>query len=136
MLNVMIVDDSSIILRTLTKTLQDMGFFVCSTAKSGTEAIAHYQEFQPDLITMDITMPEMDGIEALQKIRELNTDVKVIMVTSHGEERLVMDAISFGAKGYILKPITPLKVKQAIQKAFPRLSQDIESNYLKMSMSF
>ena len=136
MLNIMVVDDSTIITKALSKTLKDMGFKVLAIAKNGAEAVKMYDTFKPDLVTMDITMPIMDGIEALTEIRMSDEHAKVIMVTSHGEERLVMDAISLGAKGYILKPITPLKVKQAIQKSFPHLSDRIETACLNSSMLY
>ena len=136
MLNIMVVDDSAIILKTLSRNLHDMGFYVCATAKNGADAIKLYQEHQPDIVTMDITMPEIDGIEALTEIKKIDANAKVIMVTSHGEERLVMDAISLGAKGYILKPITPLKIKQALQKACPHHKESIEQNYIDMSLTY
>jgi len=136
MLDIMIVDDSNIIIKTLEKNLTSMGFTVVATAKNGQEAIDLYDESEPDIITMDITMPEMDGIEALQKIREKNPQAKVVMITSHGEERLVMDAISAGAKGYILKPITPLKIKQTFQKVFPPLKNRIEDKYTELSLIY
>ncbi len=119
MLNIMIVDDSLIIRKTLSTKLQAMGHTVVALAKSGKEAIELYGEHMPDLVTMDITMPVMSGIEALQEIQKLYRNVTIIMVTSHGEERLVMDAISSGAKGYILKPITEDKLTESIKKLFP-----------------
>ncbi|MEA1919087.1 MAG: response regulator [Campylobacterota bacterium] len=121
MLNILVVDDSSIIRKTLSSKLIAMGHTVVAQAKSGKEAIEMYGEHMPDLVTMDITMPIMSGIEALKEIRKLYKNVKVIMVTSHGEEKLVMDAISSGAKGYILKPITQEKLEEAISKLFPEL---------------
>lgn len=117
----MIVDDSLIIRKTLSTKLQSMGHNVVAQAKSGKEAIELYGEHMPDLVTMDITMPIMSGIEALQEIQKLYRNVNVIMVTSHGEEKLVMDAISSGAKGYVLKPITEEKLEQSIKKLFPEI---------------
>ncbi len=116
MLNILVVDDSLLIRRTLTTSLEKMGHKVVAQAKSGKEAVAFYEEYKPDIVTMDITMPVMNGIEALKKIRSQYHDAKVIMVTSHGEEKLVMEAISNGAKGYILKPITQEKLDAALQK--------------------
>ena len=119
MLNIMIVDDSLIIRRTLSMQLEKMGHNVVAQAKSGKEAVEIYGEYIPDLVTMDITMPGMSGIEALQEIRKLYKNVKTVMITSHGEEKLVMDAISSGAKAYILKPITEDKLLRAIKKIYP-----------------
>ncbi|MCK5294666.1 MAG: response regulator [Arcobacteraceae bacterium] len=121
MLNIMIVDDSLIIRKTLSTELEKMGHTVVAQAKSGKEAIELYDKFMPDLVTMDITMPIMSGIEALKEIKKSYKDSKIIMVTSHGEEKLVMDAITSGAKGYILKPITQDKLLESIGKVFPAL---------------
>lgn len=119
MLNIMVVDDSLIIRKTFTKLLEDLGHTVVAQAQSGKEAIALYKEHMPDLVTMDITMPIMSGIEALKAIKAKYKDAKIIMVTSHGEEKLVMEAISSGARGYVLKPITEDKIKSVISKVFP-----------------
>jgi len=119
MLKILIVDDSLIIRNNLKKQLQDLGHEVIATAKSGDEAIALYDRLKPDLVTMDITMPMMSGIDALKVIMSKDKDAKVIMVTSHGEENLVIDAIKSGAKGYILKPITHGKILKAIDRVFP-----------------
>ena len=123
MLNIMIVDDSLIIRKTLTTVLEKMGHTVVAQAKSGKEAIESYDKHMPDLVTMDITMPIMSGIEALKKIKKIYKDAKIIMVTSHGEEKLVMDAIISGAKGYVLKPITHDKLNDIILKVFPELEE-------------
>ena len=123
MINILIVDDSSIIRKIFSDHIQKMGFKVVGVAKDGREAIKMYEELTPDLVTMDVTMPIMNGIDSLKAIKRKFNDAKVIMVTSHGEERLVMDAISNGAKGYVLKPITPESIQQAIQKVFPELDK-------------
>lgn len=119
MLKILVVDDSMIIRNTLKKILEELGHSVVALAKSGQEAISMYKEYQPDLVTMDITMPLMTGIEALAEIRCEYPEANIIMVTSHGEENLVMDSISKGASGYILKPITHGKVTTTMMKVFP-----------------
>jgi len=121
MLNIMVVDDSSIIRKLLSTKLEDMGYTVVAKAKSGKEAVELYKEHLPDLVTMDITMPVMNGIEALKQIKNSYKDAKIIMLTSHGEEKQVMDAITNGAKGYVLKPINEDKILEAIIKIFPEL---------------
>ena len=121
MLNVLVVDDSLIIRKTLTTALEELGHTVVAQAKSGKEALELYAKHMPDLVTLDITMPIMSGIEALKEMKKRYPDVRVIMVTSHGEEKLVMDAIFSGAKGYILKPITKEKLTDSINKVFPEL---------------
>lgn len=116
----MVVDDSLIIRKTLTTELENLGHDVVAKAKSGREAIELYEKYAPDFVTMDITMPIMNGIDSLKGIIKINKDAKVMMVTSHGEEKLVMDAISSGAKGYILKPIDKEKLVDVINKIFPQ----------------
>ena len=123
MLNIMIVDDSTIIRKTLQMKLEESGFSVVAQAKSGKEAVEMYGKVLPDLVTMDITMPIMNGIEALKLIKKTYKDAKIIMITSHGEERLVMDAITSGAKGYILKPITEEKLIEAITRVYPQCKE-------------
>ncbi len=124
MLNILVVDDSLIIRKTLTAQLEKMGHKVIAQAKSGAEAIELYSTHQPDLVTMDISMPEMDGIVALQKIKTEYDAAKIIMVTSRGEEKLVMESLSIGARGYILKPITIEKLDATISKVYPEYKND------------
>jgi two-component system chemotaxis response regulator CheY len=121
MVRVLVVDDSLIIRKTLSMELENIGCEVVAKAQSGQEAILLYNQCQPDLVTMDITMPIMSGIEALKAIKKINKNAKIIMVTSHGEEKLVLDAISSGAKGYILKPINQEKLIAVINKLFPNI---------------
>ena len=124
MLKVLVVDDSAIIRKTLSDQLQELNYEVIGVAKNGNEAIKLYEELKPDFVTMDITMPVKNGIIALKEIKKLDKDAKVIMITSHGEERLVMEAIKSGAIGYILKPILHAKIQKAVNKAFPAWERD------------
>lgn len=117
-LRVLVVDDSLIIRKNLTKFLTNLGHSVIGEAKTGVDAVSNCKLLEPDLITMDITMPEMDGITAVNEIRQFNHDVKIIMSTSHGQEQMVVDAIKAGARGYILKPITQDKLEESINKVF------------------
>lgn len=116
MLKILIVDDSLIIRNKISRAIEELGYEVVAQAKNGKEAIDLYEKHLPDIVTMDITMPIMDGIQALKVIKRQDSNAKVVMVTSHGEERLVMDAIKTGAKGYILKPVTFRKVKDVFDK--------------------
>lgn len=120
MANIMIVDDVSIMRFTIKGHLQRLGHNIVAEAANGDEAIKMYTTTKPEIVTMDITMPAVNGIrngiEALEKIREIDKNAKVIMITSHGEEKLVMEAVTKGAKGYVLKPITEEKLKLAIAK--------------------
>jgi two-component system chemotaxis response regulator CheY len=119
MLNIMVVDDSMIIRKGLTTILKELGFNVVGEAGTGAEAVALYDMLKPDLVTMDITMPVMTGNEALKRIKAKHPDAKIIMITSHGEEQLVMEAILAGAKGYVLKPITQEKLRVSLCKVVP-----------------
>jgi two-component system chemotaxis response regulator CheY len=120
-LNILIVDDSPIITRKLGMMLEQLGYRVIQTAATGREAIAAYKARRPDVVTMDITMPDMDGIEATRAIMKEFPEAKIVMVTSHGQEKMVLDALKAGAKGYVLKPFQEHKVYEAIQKACKRV---------------
>ena len=118
MLKVLIVDDSLIIRKKINKILVKLGHEVIYSAQNGQEAIDAYKEHKPDLVTMDITMPDMDGITAVKHIMESDVESKIIMVTSHGQEDMVIKSIQAGAVGYMLKPITEDKMAQAIGEVF------------------
>lgn len=118
MLNVMIVDDSIIIQKTLTKLFKEIGHNVVAVASNGIDAIELYEQTKPDLITLDISMPEMSGIEVLKELKLKNANLNVLMITSNGEQKLVIDALAHGAKGYIIKPINKEKIKNTINKIF------------------
>jgi len=120
-LKILVVDDSPIIVRDLTVMLEELGYRVIHTAATGKEAIAAYKTCKPNVVTMDITMPDMDGIEATRLILREYPNAKVVMVTSHGQEKMVLDALKAGARGYVLKPFQRHKLYQAIQKACNRV---------------
>jgi two-component system chemotaxis response regulator CheY len=120
-LDVMVVDDSPITVRKLGAMLDALGYNVVATAESGKIAVQTYRETRPDVVTMDITMPDMDGIEATRLIMREFPDAKIVMVTSHGQEKMVLDALKAGAKGYVIKPFQELKIYEVIQKACKRV---------------
>lgn len=120
-LKILIVDDSPIITRKLAMMMDLLGYQVLQTAATGKEAVAAYKACRPDVVTMDITMPEMDGIEATRLIIGEFPDARIVMVTSHGQEKMVLDALKAGAKGYVLKPFQQHKVFEAIEKACNRV---------------
>jgi two-component system chemotaxis response regulator CheY len=120
-MKVLVVDDSLIMRRNIGGMLERMGHEVIAEAKNGNEAILCNGKFKPDYITMDITMPDMDGIEAVKEIRKSDAEAKIIMVTSHGQEEMVIKAIKAGASGYVLKPVNPEKLSKAIHKIFPQV---------------
>ena len=126
MLNILVVDDSLIIRKNIKKYIVSLGHSIAGEAKNGAHAIAQCRLLKPDLITMDITMPDMDGITALKSIREFNKDVNIIMVTSHGEEEMVVSSLKSGAKGYLLKPINEEKLAVAIGNIYDEYTEDDE----------
>nr|NNM91192.1 response regulator [Bacilli bacterium] len=92
------------------------GFVVVGEASDGVQAVDKYKELKPDLVTMDITMPEMDGIQALKEIRKLDNAAKVIMCSAMGQQAMVIDAIQAGARDFIVKPFQADRVIEAIRK--------------------
>ncbi|WP_057743137.1 response regulator [Liquorilactobacillus capillatus] len=114
---VLIVDDAVFMRMKLKDILSKNGYEVADEAQNGQEAFEKYQATKPDLVTMDITMPEVDGIQALKMIREADANAKVIMCSAMGQQGMVMDAIRAGAVDFIVKPFDTDRVIKAIDKA-------------------
>ncbi|GAA5415115.1 chemotaxis protein CheY [Paraliobacillus ryukyuensis] len=114
---ILIVDDAAFMRMMIKDILTKNGFEVVGEAQNGVEAVEKYKEMTPDLVTMDITMPEKDGIAALKEIKELNPDATIIMCSAMGQQGMVIDAIQAGAKDFIVKPFQADRVIDAIQKA-------------------
>jgi len=114
-LRIMVVDDSGLTVKKMVRLLEDLGHEVVHVAGTGQQAVDAYPEVTPDLVTMDITMPDMDGIEATRRILATAPSALVVIVTSHGQEQMVMDAIEAGAKGYILKPVKKEKLAETLE---------------------
>lgn len=121
-LKVMVVDDSTIMIITLTRMLTDLGHTVVATAKTGIDAINKYSIYKPDIITMDITMPHLSGIEAVKNIIKIDPKALIIMITSQGQEQLVLKSIYSGAKGYILKLLTVERLNETIESVYEKYS--------------
>ncbi|GAA0331890.1 chemotaxis protein CheY [Bacillus carboniphilus] len=113
---ILVVDDAAFMRMMIKDILTKNGFEVVAEAQDGAQAVEKYKEHQPDLVTMDITMPEMDGITALKEIKQLNPDAKVIMCSAMGQQAMVIDAIQAGAKDFIVKPFQADRVIEAIKK--------------------
>lgn len=113
---ILIVDDAAFMRMMIKDILTKNGYEVVGEAGDGVQAIEQYKELHPDLVTMDITMPEMDGITALREIRKINPDAKVIMCSAMGQQAMVIDAIQAGAKDFIVKPFQADRVIEAISK--------------------
>ncbi len=114
---IMIVDDAIFMRMKLKDILEKNGYEVVAEAQNGADAIEKYKAEKPDIVTMDITMPEMNGIEALQKIKKLDPSAKVIMCSAMGQQAMVMEAIQSGALDFIVKPFETDRVIDSIVKA-------------------
>ncbi|WP_100373589.1 response regulator [Bacillus sp. FJAT-45037] len=116
MASVLIVDDAAFMRMMIKDILSKNGFEIVGEAANGQEAVNQYKELKPDLVTMDITMPEMDGIQALKAIKEQDASAKVIMCSAMGQQSMVIDAIQSGAKDFIVKPFQADRVLESINK--------------------
>lgn len=113
---VLIVDDAAFMRMMIKDILTKNGFTVAGEAENGIRAVEKYKEIQPDLVIMDITMPEMDGISALKEIRKIDPHANVIMCSAMGQQAMVIDSIQAGAKDFIVKPFQPDRVLEAVNK--------------------
>ncbi|QNO16428.1 response regulator [Alkalicella caledoniensis] len=114
---VMIVDDAAFMRMMIKDILVKNGYDVVAEAANGAEAVEKYKELTPDLVTMDITMPEMDGVAALKEIKKLDPSARIVMCSAMGQQAMVIDAIQSGAKDFIVKPFQNDRVLEAIKKA-------------------
>ncbi|WP_405083177.1 response regulator [Paenibacillus chitinolyticus] len=106
-------------MRTLVRMfLEQMGHTVIGEAQNGKEAVDLYGLLKPDLVTMDITMPEMDGLEAVKRIKSADPDAKIIMCSAMGQQQVVMEAIRSGASDFVVKPIQKERLQEAVEKLF------------------
>jgi two-component system, chemotaxis family, chemotaxis protein CheY len=112
---ILVVDDAEFLRLRISKMLVGDGYEVIE-AENGQRAIEQYQANKPDLVLMDVTMPEMDGLTALKHIRALDSKAKVIMLTALGQESVVLEAIKSGARDFVVKPFERDRVLNAIQK--------------------
>lgn len=116
MARVLIVDDAAFMRMMLKDILNKNGLEVVGEAVNGADAIEKYRELQPDVVTMDITMPEMDGITSVKHIRALHPQAKIIMCSAMGQQPMVLEAIQAGAKDFIVKPFQADRVIDSINK--------------------
>ncbi len=119
-LRVLVVDDSVIAANKLARMLAEMGHAVVARAGSGETAVDAYRASRPDLVTMDITLPGMDGIDTTRRITGEFPAAAIVMVTARGQEAMVIDALNAGARGYVLKPIRAEKLAVQIARAVKR----------------
>ena len=116
MKKVLVVDDAMFMRLSLKMMLEKNGFNVVGEAGNGAIAVEKYQELHPDIVTMDITMPVVDGIEALRQIRAIDPQAKVVMVSAMGQELMIRNAVMAGAKNFIVKPFTEESVIKVLSK--------------------
>ena len=114
--NILVVDDAAFMRMMIKDILTKNGYNVAGEAENGAKALEKYNEVKPDLVLMDITMPEVDGIQALKNIKAADPNAKVIMCSAMGQQAMVIDAIQGGAKDFIVKPFQPDRVLEAVKK--------------------
>jgi two-component system chemotaxis response regulator CheY len=115
MARILVVDDAAFMRMRCTKLLQENGYETIE-AGNGVEAVQKYKQFKPDAVLMDITMPDMDGIETLKKLREMDPAARVSMVTAMGQQSLVIEALKLGARDFVVKPFDAARVLAAVKK--------------------
>lgn len=117
-MKVLITDDATFMRMMIRKILEENGIEVIGEASNGNESIAKYKELNPDVVTMDITMPIKNGIEAIKGIMEFDSKAKILACSAMGQETMVIEAIKAGAKGFIVKPFQPDKLLLEINKVY------------------
>ncbi|MCW3004930.1 MAG: response regulator [Conexibacter sp.] len=117
MARVLVVDDAAFMRKMVTDALSGGGHEIVGEAVNGAEAVQRFQELRPDVMTLDITMPEKDGLSALQEIIAVDPSAKVVMCSALGQESKVLESIKLGAKDFVVKPFKPDRVLSAIEKA-------------------
>lgn len=112
-----LVCDDAVFMRTMVSDiLSQAGFTVVGEAENGKQAVEKYQQLKPDLVTMDIIMPEMGGIEAVKKITQLDPGARILMCSAMGQQSLVQEALQAGARDFVVKPFQPSRVLEAVQR--------------------
>lgn len=114
--NILVVDDAAFMRMMIKDILAKNGYTVAGEAENGQKAVEKYRELKPDLVLMDITMPEMDGIAALKSIRAEDSGAKVVMCSAMGQQAMVIEAIQAGARDFIVKPFQAERVVEAVKK--------------------
>jgi two-component system chemotaxis response regulator CheY len=117
MARVLVVDDAAFMRKLLSDALTSGGHEIVGEAGNGIEAVVRFQELKPELTTLDITMPEKDGLQALAEIMAIDPTAKVVMCSALGQEGKVLESIKLGAKDFVVKPFQPPRVLEAVGKA-------------------
>jgi len=114
--SVLIVDDASFMRLNLKQILEEDEYEIVGEAENGREAVEKYQNLEPDIVTMDITMPEMDGLEAIKAIKDIDPGANIVVVSAMGQQKMVIEAIEAGAEDFIVKPFKDERVIEALKK--------------------
>lgn len=117
-IRLMLADDHRMLREGLRRSMADQGFDVVGEACDGDEAVRLAEELRPDVILMDVTMPEMDGVEATRQIKQTNADVRIVMLTMHADQEVLASAIRAGASGYLVKDCSTDEIASAVRMAF------------------
>ncbi len=120
-LRVLIVDDAIFMRKMISDILVENGMEIVGEADTGAKAVERYMELRPDLVTMDIIMPEMNGIDAVRKIMEFDSKARIVMCSALGQQALVQEAITAGAKDFLIKPFNAARVVEVIAKVFSQV---------------
>jgi two-component system chemotaxis response regulator CheY len=131
---VLIVDDVAFVRKTLARILSEANYQVVGEAEDGITAIQMYRKLQPDLVTMDIVMPNMSGIEATRKIVQLDKGARIVMISAMEQENLVMESINAGARDYLLKPFTTEDLLKTLERVFVGDDQLVEKAMTKLQL--
>lgn len=116
MLKLMVVDDSNIIRNKIKRSYNNHQFDLVAAASSGVEAVRLFSQHQPDVVTMDLTMPEMDGIGCIERIIKLNPEVRILVVSALSDKSTGIEALEKGARGFLLKPFTEQQLSDALEE--------------------
>lgn len=116
-IRVLVVDDAAFMRMMVKDILSKNGYDVVGEAENGMKAVEKFNELRPDLVTMDITMPEMDGISAVKAIKKIDPKAKIVMCSAMGQQAMVIEAIQAGARDFIVKPFQADRVLEAVRKA-------------------
>jgi two-component system chemotaxis response regulator CheY len=114
---ILVVDDANFMRMIVKDTLTPKGFEICGEAANGNEAVRQYERLKPDLVTMDITMREKDGVDAAREILAKDPNARIVMVTALGQEKMLLDCLSLGVKDFVVKPFEAQRIVSAVQKA-------------------
>lgn len=129
MIKILIVDDAAFMRMSLTKIFTEAGYEVIGEAQNGIEGVEKYIKLQPDVVTLDISMPEMDGITALKEIRKTDPNAVCIMCSSAGQQSMVIEAIEAGASDFVTKPFIADRVAETVRGALHGGKDGKNSNY-------